>query len=144
VNIDQRRHPRLECDGIADVQLLGSPVHGSARILDLSIEGCLVELEAPLELAMGVVVEITFTVNQLPFRVRAEVRAPRSEKSLGFRFPLLSARSQAQIQDLVEELGEDRSRRKSNLRVTAADPSAHRDDSQASLSVSGRNIWWAD
>ncbi len=117
---DQRQHPRLACEGTAEVQLLEDSSGVSARILDLSVEGCLVELDSPLPLKQGLSVEITFTVMQLPFRVRAEVRALRAAQTIGFKFPMLSARIRSQLEDLIGELDEDHAKRQANLKTTAS------------------------
>ena len=102
---EQRKQPRFSCSGDAQVRM---PVGNCCRaeILDLSLEGCLVELEEPKELVLETILELTFTVNQLPFRVRGEVRSTRTPTTIGFQFPQLSERSRRQLQELVDELAE--------------------------------------
>lgn len=100
-----RRAPRLQCSGLAGVQTLPAcdkPV--PAKILDLSVGGCLMETDRPMTLALDEIVELIFCVNHMPFRVRGKVRAIRSEKLVGFQFPQLSDRTRMQIEDLVGEL----------------------------------------
>lgn len=106
-----RRSPRLSCSGLAGVQTL--PVCDKpcpSKIMDLSIGGCLMEFERPLTLAIDEVVELIFCVNHMPFRVRGKVRMIRSEKLVGFQFPLLSDRVRRQLEDLVGELIENAAR----------------------------------
>lgn len=74
-----------------------------AEILNLSLGGGLIALRQPRESEVGESLEVAFTVNQLPFRVKAEVRAVRSDRVLGLRFEL-SARMQGQLGDLLDEL----------------------------------------
>jgi hypothetical protein len=80
----------------------------AAKVLDVSVDGCLVEMEAPLLVGMGEPLEISFCVNQLPFRVRAELRVVRGIRTLGFQFVKLSVRARRRLNELVEELIEDR------------------------------------
>lgn len=112
VEQEQRRsNPRLECRGEAELYRLGSGGGCAAAVLDLSVEGCLLKLEVPLLIALGEAVEIGFTVNKLPFRVRAEVRVVRQATTLGFQFVQLSARARVRLSELIEELIEDRKMR---------------------------------
>jgi c-di-GMP-binding flagellar brake protein YcgR len=89
-----------------------------AGILDLSLGGGLIQLETPYPTFLGAVIEIAFTVNQLPFRVRAKVRAVRSEASLGLAFEVTSERTRRNLQDLIEELEEDHAKRQANKLLT--------------------------
>lgn len=113
VTKEQRRHPRLKCIGPAFVQVSVEKPLISARIVDLSLEGCLIQLTGSSEpIPKGAIVELTFHVNQLPFRVRAQVRAVRPDLSIGFEFPALSARVRRQLGDLIEELAEAQQKQK--------------------------------
>ncbi len=111
VEIKQRRqHPRLRCFGSSVLLLPGVEFTRNATIVDLSLAGCRLITKQACPLELGTIVELTFEVNQLPFRVRACLRAPRSEVELGFAFVTLSKRSRHRIMDLVEELTQDRLR----------------------------------
>jgi len=100
-----RQSPRLECTGLAGIQTLPvSEMPCPARIVNLSVGGCLMELKSPLTLAVDEVVELIFNVNQMPFRVRGIVRVIRSEKMVGFQFPPMSKRSRGQLEELISEL----------------------------------------
>ena len=103
-NLEQRRYPRFSCGGVADVAIVGASAHCPARIMDLSREGCLLALQIPRFVAEGATVELTFTVNQLPFRVRATVCSLRSEKKAGCEFSGVSQRTLHQLDELIEEL----------------------------------------
>lgn len=101
---EKRRYPRLGCIGPAAVQLAaGEPVIPAA-IVDLSVGGCRVVLRQPQSLPEDTQVELTFSVHHLPFRVRGQVKAIRSDSTIGFQFPVLSERVQKQIDDLMMEL----------------------------------------
>ena len=79
-----------------------------ARIEDLSLKGCkLVLLEEAAddpELNLPNVFELTFTVNELSFRVRGRSTGFRGAKYIGVEFLDLSPRVKRYILDLVEEL----------------------------------------
>jgi hypothetical protein len=74
------------------------------KIMNLSVDGCLVALETSLDLVMNEVVELIFCVNQMPFHVRGTVRSIRSETLIGFQFSHLSNRVRARLEDLIKEL----------------------------------------
>lgn len=100
-----RRAPRLQCSGLAGIQTLPAVEKPCpAKIVNLSIGGCLIESERPLKLAADEIVELIFCVNHMPFRVRGRVRAIRSDTLIGFQFPQLSERVRMQLLDLVGEL----------------------------------------
>jgi c-di-GMP-binding flagellar brake protein YcgR len=74
------------------------------KIMNLSMGGCLIALETPLELVLDEIVELIFCVNHMPFHVRAKVRSIRSETLIGFEFPYLSNRVRARLEDLIKEM----------------------------------------
>ncbi len=104
---EKRKHVRQYCSGIADAYPRPDAAPHRARIADLSLEGCLLHFEGAHQLEIGETLEIAFNVNQLPFRVRARVRAVRSAKSLGAQFDSVSGRTERRLAELVEELRED-------------------------------------
>lgn len=108
VGNEQRRHPRLRCFGSAEVYFTVSGVPCEAKIINLSLEGCLAVLETPQVMHKDALVEIVFSVNQLPFRVRGQIKAVRSSTEVGFLFPALSKRARVRLGDLIEELRENR------------------------------------
>ena len=116
VSEEQRRHPRLRCFGSGEVYFEVNGVPCPAKVLNLSLEGCLLILQAPeqepwmepLTVALDQSVEILFSVNQLPFRVRGQVKAIRPNQELGLQFPALSRRTRIRLEDLIEELRESR------------------------------------
>ena len=100
-----RSHPRFECEGIAEIHLLGVERSCPARIEDLSLRGCkLVLLVDDPEFELPNVFELTFTVNELSFRVRGRSTGMRAAKCVGVEFVDLRPRSKRYVRDLVEEL----------------------------------------
>jgi hypothetical protein len=107
MNEDKRRGPRPSCNGTAMVQESMETASSKARLIDLSVEGCLLSFLVPHTMLLDSYAELTFQVNQLPFRVRGQVKSIRSEDTVSFHFPTLSLRVRGQLEDLVEELIED-------------------------------------
>jgi hypothetical protein len=100
-----RSSPRLQCSGLAGIQTLPANERPCpAKIINLSIGGCLMKAERPLNIVVDEIVELIFCVNRIPFRVRGKVRAVRSEALTCFQFPYLSARSRRQLEELIGEL----------------------------------------
>jgi len=111
---EQRRYPRLECAGPAGVQIAAGEEFNPATIANLSTGGCLMVLRRPQRISQDKLVELTFEINHLPFRVRGQVRAIRSNTTIGFQFPLLSERVRKQLEDLMKELMENIIKRQAN------------------------------
>ena len=76
--------------------------------MDLSVEGCLMVLQQPPSIPQDSMVELTFNVNWLPFRVRAIAKVIRSATTIGFQFDRVSTRTQWHLEELIEELAEPR------------------------------------
>lgn len=105
-----RKHPRFECEGVAEIHLLGMEKSCPARIEDLSLKGCKLVLlgdpEDEAEFDLPTVFELTFTVNELSFRVRGRSTGFRGTRCIGVEFVDLRPRSKRYILDVVEELAE--------------------------------------
>jgi hypothetical protein len=101
-----RKHPRFECEGVAEIHLLGIERSCPARIEDLSLKGCKLVLlyEPESDFDLPTVFELTFTVNELSFRVRGRSTGFRGTNCIGVEFVDLRPRSKRFILDMVEEL----------------------------------------
>ncbi len=104
---EQRRNPRFECSGTASVQIVAEDPPCPGKIVNVSAGGCLIVLQRPQSVSQDTMVELTFKVNDLLFRVWGKVRAVRSDTAIGFEFPLLSERVRKRLEDLIEQLIED-------------------------------------
>lgn len=113
---EKRRHSRLGCIGPATVQRAGGQPLIPATIVDLSAGGCRVVLRQPQDLPKDTVVELTFAINHLPFRVCGKVKANCSDTTIGFQFNVLSDRTQKQIEDVMYELVTDIRKRQAERR----------------------------
>jgi hypothetical protein len=109
VHLEQKRkHPRMQCSGVALIYPLDAGAGLSSRVVDLSQKGCLLVLDEPLNLEVEAVAEIFFTVHQLSFRVRARVAAIRSSKLYGFEFLATNRSGRLQVAELIEELAAEK------------------------------------
>jgi c-di-GMP-binding flagellar brake protein YcgR len=115
---EQRRYPRIKCTGPAAVQTAAGGESCPATILNLSARGCLIHLRRPQRLSQDMLVELSFEINHLPFRVRGQVKAIRTETMIGLQFPLLSERVRNQLEDLMSELMENIMRRQAARKST--------------------------
>jgi hypothetical protein len=99
-----RKHPRFECEGIAEIHLLGIEKSCPARIEDLSLKGCKLVLLGEPDFDLPHIFELTFTVNELSFRVRGRSAGFRGAVCVGVEFVDLRPRSKRYILDMLEEL----------------------------------------
>jgi c-di-GMP-binding flagellar brake protein YcgR len=104
---DKRRSPRFECRGAASVRIAVGEPPCQARIVDLSLDGCLLVSQRPHGLTQDMKVELIFEVRHLPFRVRGQVKVLRSETMVGFEFVNLTDRVRRDLYALIEELKEE-------------------------------------
>jgi c-di-GMP-binding flagellar brake protein YcgR len=115
---EQRRYPRIECTGPAAVQIAVGEESCPATIVNLSPGGCLMHLRKPQRLSQDMLVELTFDINHLPFRVQGQVKAIRTGTAIGFQFPHLSERVRNRLEDLMKELMENIVRRQAARKRT--------------------------
>jgi hypothetical protein len=104
---ENRKSPRFKCNGIASVQVAPGLAPWPARIFNLSADGCSIELERPDLLPQDSIVELTFTIDDLPFRVWGQVKAIQSDTMVGFQFRLLSDRTRRRLENSLDQLIED-------------------------------------
>jgi len=101
---DRRRHPRFRCTGHADILLIPDAPLVPARVVNVSQCGCLIELQQSQRLGQSSSAELTFKVNRLPFRMRVQAAAIRSETLVGFQFDPLGERVRGRLEELIQEL----------------------------------------
>jgi hypothetical protein len=100
---DRPRNPRFICGGLAKISILPSNgIFLSAKIRNLSLGGCCVDIPAPIE--CGARAEIVVRVNSSAFRAVGEVRGIRGNSGAGIEFVYLSRGGKDLLADLVAEL----------------------------------------
>ena len=97
------RNPRFSCGGLAEISVLPSNgLYLSAKIRNLSLGGCCVDIPEPIE--CGARAEIVVHVNSSSFRAVGEVRGNRGKSEAGIEFVYLSRGGKDLLADLVAEL----------------------------------------
>jgi PilZ domain len=103
---DRRRHPRFQCGGEAEIRTLCSGHRAQGKIINLSVGGCLIQLEDDHNFRRGEGAEMTFCVRQLPLRVQGSIRQTYVGQAVGVEFTVLTERGKRQLLQLIEELAE--------------------------------------
>jgi len=105
---EQRKFPRIECSGTADVVLIPGEPPVRAKIVNLSAGGCLLVLKEPSSISEDTIVDLTFRINSLhQFQTSARVKAKRSDTAIGFQFPFLSHTLHTRLRELIGHLIEN-------------------------------------
>lgn len=104
VGLERRRHKRYTVDGVAEVLVSDGSLLFRGRVLDISVDGCLIETQARLCLKLGTRVDMLFHVNGKVFRPAATARMVRPLVGAGFLFENLDARMQEKLEELIGEL----------------------------------------
>jgi hypothetical protein len=100
---ERRRHARHPCHGPIDFRIQGWYLR-RGRILNLCLDGCLIESQVGTDCVPGDQIEMRFKVNQLTFLAQCIVRRVQSSGDLGIEILSLSDRSRRQLQELIDEL----------------------------------------
>lgn len=100
---ERRRHPRHLCHGPIDFRIQGWYLR-RGRILNLCLEGCLIEPQSSTDCVPGDEIEMRFKVNQLTFLAQCIVRRVQPSGDIGIEIVSLSDRSRRQLQELIDEL----------------------------------------
>lgn len=100
---ERRRSPRFSSAGLAKIICLPSEgVEVAGRLRDLSLNGCGIETDSPLE--CGVRTEILVQASTASFRAIGEVKAVRVPGGIGLEFLHLSCRGRDMLAELLREL----------------------------------------
>jgi hypothetical protein len=97
----------MRCAGTAEVHLFPVGVRCLGRVVDLSLGGCCIEVEEPIEEPSGTRVEVYFCVMGTTVQVPGRLCHVRNQVWAGIQFAEMSSRKAAQIQELIEELFSD-------------------------------------
>jgi hypothetical protein len=100
---DQRRTLRHPCHGTIEIRIDGWRLY-PGRILNLGIDGCLVEAAQWAGCEPGDLLDLCFSVNHLSFRTQCIVRWTRPSGTVGVEILLVSVRGRRQLDELIQEL----------------------------------------
>jgi PilZ domain len=101
---DRRAHPRVAVDEQAWLSIVEHGLAMPCRILDLSMQGCRVRAGGPLPQGLQACVEITFTINRIPFRLGGRVMRSSGNGELGIAFVGMSLHRQTDWAEVVDEV----------------------------------------
>jgi hypothetical protein len=102
---DSRRvHPRLRCKGIARIRLLPHGRWMDGILADLSIRGCCIETEEPLQGTPESSIEVLLKVKGTNLRLNGTIRHCTRHIRAGIQFLDVSPRKSEQIRDLMADL----------------------------------------
>jgi len=100
---DRRKHPRLECKGVAAIKFLDPEKSATGKLVDLSVAGCCIEFGEVLPDVRNLPVEVHLAVNGVKLRIPGVVRNVRRNRWAGIEFTGMSGRKIEQIKQLVRE-----------------------------------------
>lgn len=100
---ERRRTPRHPCHGPADFRVHNWYLR-RGRILNLCLDGCLIQPRLATGYRSGDVLDLRFEINRRAFRAECIVRSVNPDNTLGVELLHLSSRNQAQLQVLIAEL----------------------------------------
>jgi hypothetical protein len=101
---DRRSSPRFAVDAEARLLLVGHGLCMNCRVLDLSLNGCRMQTGGGIPAGIHVLVEVTFTVNRIPFRLPGVIRRSNGEGEVGIEFAGMSARRREEWAEVVNEV----------------------------------------
>jgi hypothetical protein len=107
---DRRIQTRHEVDTTATIFLIKIGSKLSGRILDLSMSGCRIRSDERFPLGIYTRVETEFRLAGLPFRLGGVIQAVHDQRDVGIRFLDVSKRTREQVEQLIAEIAEIRSR----------------------------------
>lgn len=100
---ERRKTPRYACHGPIDFRIQNWYVR-KGRILNLCLDGCLIEPHLVTGCEVGDQLEMRFEVNRLSFLASCIIRQMHPSGDLGVEILRLSDRSRRQLRELIDEL----------------------------------------
>jgi hypothetical protein len=109
---ERRQQSRHEVDTSAAILLINVGSWLQGRIADLSLSGCRIRTDEKFPVGIYTRVETEFRIGGLAFRLGGVIQAvhDRDRRNVGIRFLDVSARKREQVEQLIEEIEEMRSR----------------------------------
>ena len=101
---NRRAHQRLDCGGSAEIHLFPDDEKLVGTVVDLSVGGCCLELEANVSIKPGQRLEVLLQVKDAVLIVAGVLRNVRKRSFVGIQFRDVSRRKELQIKELMAEL----------------------------------------
>lgn len=100
---ERRKTPRYSCHGPIDFRIQGWYLR-RGRILNLCLDGCLIQPQLATDCIPGDELDLRFEVNHLAFRAQCIVRRVQPSGVIAVELLSLSDRNRRQLGELMEEL----------------------------------------
>ncbi len=104
---ERRSQPRYGVDDSATLLLLNNGCNVSCNILELSLGGCRLRLAREIRVALPALVEVTFKVRSIAFRLSGVTQWSDGKQTVGIRFGEMSSRRREELADLLSEIEAD-------------------------------------
>lgn len=104
--VSARRFRRYKCGGPAEIRVYPEGVKTVGAIVDLSVQGCCVQLGEPLDVGAYAHVEILFSVKGSTLQLAGVIRHRQNNLRAGIEFTNLSHRKNEEVRTVVRELFE--------------------------------------
>jgi hypothetical protein len=117
-HLGRRTHPGVAVDATATLVLVHHCLNIEARIVDLSLDGCLLQAVRVFHVPASARVEVRFAVQGLPFRLGGVAQWTDGKHLVDVQFAEMSSRRRDELAELLAELQADQEAAKS---VPAAD-----------------------
>jgi len=101
---NRRSSPRFAVDAEARLLLVGHGLSMNCRVVDLSLNGCRMQTGGRIPAGIHVLVEVTLSVNRIPFRLPGVIRRSNGEGEVGIEFAGMSARRREEWAEVVNEV----------------------------------------
>ena len=101
---NRRSSPRFAVDAEANLLLVGHGLSMTCRVLDLSLQGCRMHTGSRIPAGIHVIVEVTFSVNRIPFRLAGTIQRSNGEDEVGIQFSPMGARRMEEWTEVVNEV----------------------------------------
>lgn len=117
---ERRKEPRYTCHGQVklDRTCPGVVLHG--RIVDLSLGGCLIEMQSAADVYPDSTVELTVQTKGTALRMMGKIKSAGEGQAglIRISFTRLSERGQFELNELIAELGETHARNRNEIPST--------------------------
>lgn len=99
---ERRRHPRFHCSGTASIWEQGHELPFSARVNEISLSGCYIEIMSPLRVATGVRLEVS--INRRSISLEGIVRNSQAQYGMGIEFIKIAPAEAEKLQRVIGEV----------------------------------------
>ena len=100
--VDRRRYPRFRCSGNIRVRKAGDPGHTHAKMSDIGMGGCYMEIMSPWP--VGTVLEGVVSVNGFECAATVTVRTAHSMMGNGLEFTTITPENKLRLERLLSNL----------------------------------------